>query len=263
MVERGHRRRTERRAPRSTPAAPRTPRGGARTPDGLKLGTHPHDAFTTIGKFKDPEVQHRTERAFDALGKLHKHPIPQHKIPVEGGAGRRQGATHHHASFHHSGGLGLRIQINEHGHGNEAVSAVHEYGHHLDLLLGSPRHSRFEKESWSCTANHDLMHAFNSSTAMSRWNAAWRFSDDPDPRRRKKHAAFHKYITSPHEMFARAYTQWAAMHGGDRRLRDEFVRRREMETQSTRKQTWHWTDKEFAPIAKAMEAHLRRHGLLR
>jgi hypothetical protein len=221
-----------------------------------------------VGGFKqfgDPKVQARTETAFEVMSSMHKHPIPMQKPRVEGSAGMpaHRLKKKPFGEYCSPGAGGTRITIYEKGTGNEAVTAIHEYGHHLDCLLGNPRQPpSLRSNQWSAARNPELMRAFQNSTAMSRWRSAWQFSTHPDPRQQRRDAQFFKYVSSPHEMFARAYAQWVAMHGGNRQLRDEFTRRRDYESAGHHKQTWHWTDQEFKPIAAAMEAHFRKHGLL-
>jgi hypothetical protein len=201
----------------------------------------------SIGKPIDPNADASVRHTADVMSKMHKHPIGK-KVPVRGYKPRD---PNEEGLFTGRCGEPQHIQLRGMPGHITGLTFAHEYGHHLDLLMGNPHQSNTHWEGWGSKHNNELLTTFLNNPAMARWKATWG-ARDPE---------FHAYIVRPHEMFARAYTQWIAHHGGSGALRTEFDRVNASMKRSHGTHD-HWEPHEFAPIAIALERHLRHYGLL-
>ena len=226
--------------------------------------------------FKTPGAYNRTVEGVEAIGHVHQVPITNHVIPMRGtaksnnGLGKSEGVF----LFLDNRPHGIRIREQEeshrvveetvHGEGfvmhrqhevprgtfqTEGVHAVHEYGHYLDMTLGNSAKAR-NTGAFASESSAELARAFRENPAYARWERQWRDS----------HPAYHAYNTDQTEMFARAYTQFVIRRSGYSRINAAFDRMHNAENASETSR--HWNDSEWPPIERAMERHLRSHGLL-
>lgn len=144
------------------------------------------------------------------------------------------------------------IRVNDRGDGGSLISLLHEFGHRLDYIAGPdinriPRDSArwfYSKVSEQSPAMKALLEALNSSPTISE--ARQRFHWD---------TAYIGYFKSNHEMWARAYSQWAANTlGGPERAALEAIQASNPYQQ--------WPDDEFESIMQLITAVLRERGLM-
>lgn len=150
------------------------------------------------------------------------------------------------------------IRINDSDYGEQLVTFLHEFGHRIDyrstsgstvkFYTSTDRVAQSVADRYSSKAVSAFQSAARESTPLVR--ASSNFSGQP---------GFVQYFQSPHEVWARAYSQWAANKlGGAHRAALE----------ATQKQArngvplYQWTDEEFKKIAPLVEGVLRERGLM-
>lgn len=138
------------------------------------------------------------------------------------------------------------IRVNDRGDGTEILSFLHEFGHRADY------HShRFTVSFHSGRGGSAAVDAF--------MEAARRSTPIVDAYKNWGDFGFVQYYRSPHEIWARAYSQWAAnMLGGEARLALEASRA----ASKGKNALYQWTDDEFAELAPLVEGVLRERGLM-
>jgi hypothetical protein len=129
--------------------------------------------------------------------------------------------------------------------GTGAVSFLHEYGHRLDFAGQSKFYSAGTAElgSDASEAMLDLMSAMRDTPTIA--NAA----------RQYKQPAFVQYFRDPTEMWARAYSQWAANQLGGP-ARDALVAQQRLYP------GYQWPDEEFDRISPLVERVLDTRGMM-
>jgi hypothetical protein len=121
-----------------------------------------------------------------------------------------------------------------------ALTFAHEYGHMLDELISKTGQAASER-------NERFIEAWRRTKLCGRLRRAYE--------NRAIRAEYYAYLDMPDEVFARAYSQWAAVRSGGRML--EQLRRRQAELIPTQ-----WADDDFEEMARAVEEILREAGLL-
>lgn len=138
------------------------------------------------------------------------------------------------------------ITVHDRGDGTEDLSFLHEFGHRLDYtgsdsVFHSSTGARLSPEASEAMA--DLMTAMADTPTMVN---AYRNFRDP---------AFVTYFRDPTEMWARAYSQWAANElGGPAREALERYQRLHPNHQ--------WTDEEFTRLSPLLERVLVTRGMM-
>ena len=161
-----------------------------------------------------PRLQDNSAIAFNAIDKVMSDgPLPRIKVKVMG-PGR---PTSEYGAYT-SAGLDPKndmIELNP-AAPFPALTAVHEAGHFIDMRGFGFNDRKFSSHELDPkkTKNHEvqktmdeLQLALEESSSIRRATKLQRV----DP-------AYHKYFTSPHEMFARAFAQYIAMKSKDRQM---------------------------------------------
>lgn len=122
------------------------------------------------------------------------------------------------------------IGIDTSGSGR-SLTAMHEIGHWLDYNL----------QQQHLTQDKKLMSAINNSSIIKLFNS---FAKDPEATDELKKEI--KYITTPTEMFARAYMQYIVTRSSNTVLKKELKILQE-------NQRTQWEDKDFEPIGREFD----------
>lgn len=136
------------------------------------------------------------------------------------------------------------------------VTMTHEIGHFLDVRMLGKDHigDGFHSNEDESAENQYLWNKIFSSRAWEQ-NIETTYSGDPRNRQ------YGEYLTSGHETFARAYAQWIALRSGDKAMQANIRKLAVMSSMSGF--ATQWSDEDFAPIARAMDALFRSRGLLK
>lgn len=141
------------------------------------------------------------------------------------------------------------IRINDRGDGQQLLTLLHEFGHRLDYVGGPVEQLTF-------VTKNTRYYSQRTSDAVRRFFEATRATPTiSDAYTRFRKLDYVRYFESPHEQWARAYSQWAA-----NRLGGEY--RAALESALNEPVLYQWTDEEFELIAPLVEDILRERGLL-
>ncbi len=138
------------------------------------------------------------------------------------------------------------------------MTLVHEVGHWLDheALGGKDFGTRARSGSRASRELADVKHTLEGTQEIRQMQQA-----KGDRRRKLESRRYLRYLTAPHEQFARAYAQWIALRSGDPRMLRELdvMRRNDAKGYLPPRQ---WTDESFAPVAAAFDRLFRQRGWL-
>lgn len=140
----------------------------------------------------------------------------------------------------------MEIRVNDRKDGTELVSFLHEFGHRIDYT--DSRY--FLADAAAQTGDDAITAAYLDflTTARDTPTIADAYAHFRDP-------SYVGYFRDPKELWARAYSQWAANElGGDAR--------KALEASWARNPHFQWSDEEFAVLAPKVEGILRARGLL-
>lgn len=138
------------------------------------------------------------------------------------------------------------ILILDRGDGTGLNSLLHEFGHRMDFTpnsQGPTYHGQFWTEGTS-TAAAQFRLAVAPTKAIQGAREAFRYD-----------TSFLRYFLSTREVWARAYSQWAANQLGGP-WREALV------AMQTRNPHYQWSDDDFVEVGKAVEAVLREWKFL-
>lgn len=148
--------------------------------------------------------------------------------------------------------LHQEIAIIDRGDGTEELSFLHEFGHKIDNRGGS----NFATSSASINAGHQRG-LDDTETAIWEFLSAAR--ETGTIQNIGKHVGgdyqFVGYFRDPREVWARAYSQWAA-----ERLGGPYLKA--LRAQQAKSAYYQWTDDEFAVLSPLVERVLRARGAL-
>ncbi|WP_427870552.1 phage minor capsid protein [Leucobacter luti] len=148
-----------------------------------------------------------------------------------------------------------RIEISRTGM-HQALTLVHEYGHHLDHLLGGAQTLRMASSGAHVGPWRDFFTAVNASPEIEQLRQL-----RTDPRLndgQRKHVG---YLLHRSETWARAYAQYIAGKSRSKSLRDGVRRMLEAENPLTANRQW--SRASFAPISETIDEILREAGWLK
>lgn len=221
--------------------------------------TRPAGVPVSNALISDPDinegVRQAVEHAKRSIDKVHGDGrLP--KVPVKDFVDDRgiQG------TYLHVLGEPVHIRVNIEGK-HKALTAIHEIGHFIDNQGGVA--TRYGYASVSHPALEAFRRAVAASKAFDKLRTAartgWTKVVEASGRERlrevpKEHFT---YLLHPFELWARAYAQYIATKSGDALLLEQLdTLRHPMQLDSARQ----WSDDDFAPIAKAIEAFLEAQG---
>jgi hypothetical protein len=151
--------------------------------------------------------------------------------------------------------LRAEIRVNDRGSGDDVVSFLHEYGHRVDYRgtsgFGSASRGFSSAGLYESDEVRDAFDGFfdavRNSEAMTKLRTTYATSN----------RAYYNYATSNIEVWARAYSQWAANTlGGRARVSLEAMLTRSGVT------GFQWLDVDFEAIAPHVENILRARRLM-
>lgn len=215
-----------------------TPRArvpASRIPPGLPLVS---DAVDLNGA-KRMTAPART--ALDAINQVHGDGTIE-SFPVVSGAGRAEGVT---SVVRRLGSKRLAIQhVGLNGSGiSPEFTMVHEVAHVLDIgPLGG----------YAAMATHTagsplqpILEAIRKTAAHAQLTQL-----------AKQYSEVRNYLLTPHELFARAYSQWVAIRSQDPKLMSGLEAFRNLKTSVP----YQWADADFSPVADAFDAAFKTIG---
>ena len=238
--------------------------GAKRTKAAKTTATH---ASPSAAIKADPAIRRPAQQGIAGIAKVHRLPNPPPAISVTAPLVEQSGIR---ASYFFGTGSGFganvysprggkpatrRIELSRTG--GDAFGFVHEFGHHLDhTFFGSA--GTGSKACGSARASSPEMREL--MTAISRSKAHANLTN------MKRHGFAHEkrgaaYMLEPHELFARAYSQYVAQRSKDRRLISGLDER--LSSRNTVAQHAQWQGSDFKPIAMAFDRLFAAHGLSR
>lgn len=234
------------RQPRSSSAGrkPRTPR--SKTTGGRPQGTA---APSKMLDFDTPAAR-RFQPLAEQVDQLHGlKPGGRQTVVVTGKASNKGGhfSTGRKSRKLRASDNRMEIRVNDRGDGTEALSFLHEVGHRTDYDSTLSAYAPWTTANRSADpavarAVLEFHEATRATNTIARVPSGWPLS-------------YRQYFRSPEEIWARAYSQWAANRiGGDAR--------RALEAAQLRNPGFQWPDDEFATIAPLVENILRARGLM-
>ncbi|MDQ0894436.1 phage minor capsid protein [Agromyces ramosus] len=135
------------------------------------------------------------------------------------------------------------------------LTVAHEIGHYIDHRVLGQSTTFLETKLPTSRSTLRWLRVVQDSPEVRRLQEILAGADDdPDL---ETHI---RYLLTPSEMFARAYSQWIAVRSGDEALSLGVEWWRERKDEWTRARQWGST--EFEPIADAIDAMFREKGLL-
>lgn len=138
------------------------------------------------------------------------------------------------------------IRVNDRGDGSTLNSLLHEFGHRMDWTPNSSGPT-FRGQFW--TEGTDVVaqafrDAARGTKAISEARQHFGYQ-----------TSFLQYFLSPREVWARAYSQWAATNlGGPWKAA--------LDAMNSKYPHYQWSDEDFAALAPAVEAVLRKWNML-
>lgn len=157
------------------------------------------------------------------------------------------------------------IQVHPNGE-TKHLTLAHEIGHFLDFSGVEPT------AQWSSSTNpafKPLMDAIAKTKAITRLA---KMEAGPDVIKVTRKGVrvpvavskpFVRYLLEPHEQFARAYAQYVATRSGDEVMLGELAKRRGKRTENVVWYPFQWSDNDFEPVVKAMDALFQELGWIR
>jgi SPP1 gp7 family putative phage head morphogenesis protein len=123
------------------------------------------------------------------------------------------------------------------------LTFIHETGHYLDMAgMGS---FGYASQSGAMSGVMDAIHkSATYANILSVFGSESRYG---------------KYLTSPHELWARAYAQYITVRSGDTLLRQQLQQLQQF-GKGGQNYLWAWEDQDFEPIAQAIDDLFRRLG---
>lgn len=160
--------------------------------------------------------------------------------------------------------LTAEIRVNDRGTGDDIVSFLHEVGHRTDdiSLQAFVSDGRWpvrvdQLSDAERKVAQTALHAMQDFLDTARGSDAFRLLGE---KYRARNFTYYRYATSNRELWARAYSQWAAntLGGEARRSLEAFLPR-------TTTTGYQWTDEEFERLGlgRLVENVLRARGLMR
>jgi SPP1 gp7 family putative phage head morphogenesis protein len=140
------------------------------------------------------------------------------------------------------------------------MTLAHEMGHHLDYeAFGQKGRSGFSSEKGGADGFGDVLRAIEASDEFQQIRAMY---DDPSGNMLtfewgtvapdRSHLS---YLSTPRELWARAYSQYIAVRSGDPDMLAELNR-----LQNNQAYPQQWSDKSFEPVANAVDTMLQDAG---
>lgn len=231
------------RAPKPAPAPGERPRP-LRPRGGVRVGM----LVTPAKRDKPLKAMERTLAAIDALHRIDGEDIR----PVRYGPLNGYDVTTDDGLYRSAGRQPKSIQVRP-LIGDKHLTAAHEVGHWIDHQmfddLGSfQRFQGYGQAVWGSSYDRRL--------------AGWRGAAFRSPTYEKHHAArdnsrlsdrkraYAEYLATPHETFARSYSQWVLLRSPDPEIRKEYER-----ISKTRRwrEAGQWPPDEFLPIAREFD----------
>lgn len=182
-----------------------------------------------------------------------------------------------HGEYRFVGNSPVKIAIDRSGP-HPTTTALHELGHWLDhqeLSDGpgfatagagvTPEMREFVSVAYRSAAMRQLSSLYDADRVRLGSGASAR-TVEVGPESKQKIRKYVDYLQDPVEIWARAFSQWAAKRSGDRtaiREIDDQVFEDRNPSNTMLYESWtQWDDDDFAPIAEAVEAVLRTRGLI-
>lgn len=128
-------------------------------------------------------------------------------------------------------------------------TAVHEFGHHLDFSMFSPKGSYYATRVAIDRVSPEFEDLFKAIMKTPEYKEWLEFQKVPA---RKK---YFTYILNEQELFARAYAQWITLRSQSPELLKAI--KADIPTRQI-----HWDDKNFGDIAKEFDKIFKERGLL-
>lgn len=201
-------------------------------------------------------------RGIEAIAEVHD--VPTNLRPVQM---RESHTTDFHGAYSWDAASGdpTKIEVSDVFNGHMAATMVHETGHYLDHQALGPapgtHGSLAATRHQGSPEMQGVMAAIDSSEAVHQiqllgvrgWPDRIRAQTSiPSPNHLR-------YISQPHELFARAYMQYIATKTGNRQLLNELQNVIDEE----RDYPHQWTADDFKPILKEFDRLFRKKGWLK
>lgn len=222
--------------------------------------------------YSSPAVRKKYEPTMRALDELHSVPtgvLPPTNIKAGGAATakgghftpasrgpkprRKRGAPYseyvQQMADYRAQPLTPEIQINDRKDGTQLLTLLHEYGHRIDYKGG--------ERGVSVLGGVSGYHSQGGSAAVAAFQEAAKATPTiSEALTRYRDFGYVQYYRSPHEVWARAYSQWAAnqLGGAHRAALDASL--------SGKYGNYQWPDDEFETLAPFVEAVLRERGMI-
>lgn len=211
--------------------SPEGPQGGQFCSDNLDLDFSPaDDSFPALSK--------KLKKISSLLNNVHDLPanFPKATVQIYENIGATDGT--------YDAGFDV-ISLSEENttrNQNLEITFVHEFGHHVSLA-----------EEGNYSLNQFLDKTDRIST-LKTWKEALYRSDTYSglkERNDKSPDPYDEYLLDEREAFARTYAQWITLRSGNKTLA------KQLDAMYSDNVNFRWGDKEFEPIAEALDEHFK------
>jgi len=204
-----------------------------------EVGDSPYLATNFFNK--TPEQLRQAKEAIAEIDKIHVFKAVTGAVPIN------EGVTDPESNGEYTSGNSPKIGIKDGKTDGVGMTVAHEFGHHVDRMLGGGK----------AFASNDPGATPEIRKALAESQAYDDLKQHAKTMPRTEAKAFEKYWLSDVELFARAYSQWIVEKSANTDMRAELDRRLSGFV------GWQWKKDDFKPIAKAFDDYFAKKGVLK